>query len=56
ELPQAPRNISVYQFVTNQTLKAEVKWQLPNNVGCHFKLYWMTSSETKPKLSYKELR
>ncbi|KAH9524817.1 hypothetical protein Btru_027949 [Bulinus truncatus] len=53
-LPQAPSNITVRQYMSEQILMAEVKWQIPNNVGCYFKLYCSTPSQKS--YIYKELR
>ncbi|CAG5126965.1 unnamed protein product, partial [Candidula unifasciata] len=39
-----PQNVSVVkQYIRGYTLRAEVKWSIPDNAGCYFKLYWMTS-------------
>ncbi|BFY98517.1 hypothetical protein BsWGS_01557 [Bradybaena similaris] len=53
--PQPPQNVSVVkQYIRGYTLRADVKWSIRHNVGCFFKLYWMTSK--RGSFSTKELR
>ncbi|CAL1526441.1 unnamed protein product [Lymnaea stagnalis] len=42
EAPQPVKNISVHQYMRGHNVRAEVRWDVANNVGCYFRVYWMS--------------
>lgn len=54
EVPQPVKNVSVYQYVRGSNLRAEVRWEVTNNVGCYFKVYWL--SQNVSTFNSRELR